>query len=177
MWTRLGFAKERRPARRAESPVHSIATIRHTGVVAGRACHRKCRCMEAGVDRSTAGADILAIPAPAHARDNRGRGAFPSNCSTEASTCYRHGVLQTGRRRPLTAHRTSKRVRAGSHAQIHSAPRCRSSRCGSRVETRFRYSTTGPKRTSARKTRSLSVALFRAPEHESLRSAVMRSAP
>jgi hypothetical protein len=36
----------------------------------------------------------LALPAPAHARDNRGRPAFPANCPTEASTCYRHTVFQ-----------------------------------------------------------------------------------
>src|SRR4029077_5029494 len=54
--------------------------------------------MEAGVDRSAAGTEILALPAPAHARDNRGRRAFPANCPTKASTCYRHSELQATRK-------------------------------------------------------------------------------
>src|SRR6266550_500995 len=98
MRTRLSLAEERRPARRAESPVHLVATVRDTWIVAGLARHRERCCTEAGVDRSAAGTDILALPAPAHARDNRGSRAFPANCPTEASTCYRHSVLPATRR-------------------------------------------------------------------------------
>jgi hypothetical protein len=94
MRPRLCLTEERRPARRAESPVHLVATVRDTWIVVGLAGHRERRCTEAGVDRSAPGTDILALPAPANARDNRRRRAFPANCPTEASTCYRHSVLK-----------------------------------------------------------------------------------
>ena len=97
--TRLCLAEERRPARRTESPVHLVATVRDTWIVAGLARHRERCCTEAGINRSAAGTEILALPAPAHARDNRGRRAFPVNCPTEASTCYRHRVRQVTRKR------------------------------------------------------------------------------
>jgi hypothetical protein len=90
MRTRLRLAEEWRPTRWAESPVHLVATVRDTRIVARPACHPKFRCAEAGVDRSAAGTEILAVPAPAHARNNRWRRAFPANCPAEASTCYRH---------------------------------------------------------------------------------------
>ena len=93
MRARLGLAEERRPARRTESSVHLVATVRDTWIVAGLACHGERRGAEAGVDRSAAGADILAVPAPAHTRNNRGRRAFPANSPAEASTCYRHNML------------------------------------------------------------------------------------
>src|SRR5436309_3119499 len=94
MRTRLCLAEERRPARRTESPVHLVAAVRDTWKVGSLARHRERRCAEAGVDRSAAGTDILALSAPAHARDDWWRRAFPANRSTEASTCYRHSVLQ-----------------------------------------------------------------------------------
>src|SRR5438067_12846825 len=100
MRTRLGLAEERRATRRTESPVHLVATVRDTWIVAGLARHRERRCTEAGVDRSAAGTDILALPAPTHARDNRWRRASPANCPAEASTCYRHSVLQATWGRP-----------------------------------------------------------------------------
>jgi hypothetical protein len=90
MRARLCLAEERRPARRAESPVHLIATVRDTWIIGGLSRHRELRCAEAGVNRSAAGTEILALPTPAHARDNRERRGFPANCPTEASTCYRH---------------------------------------------------------------------------------------
>src|ERR1700682_4411147 len=94
MRPRLCLTEERRPTRRAESPVHLVATVRDTWIVAGLARHRERCCPEAGVDRSAAGTEILAVPAPAQPRDNRGRRALPENCPTQASTCYRHSVLQ-----------------------------------------------------------------------------------
>ena len=94
MRTRLGLAEERRATRRTESPVHLVAAVRDTWIVARLARHRERRCTEAGVDRAAAGTDILTLPAPAYTGDNGGRRAFPANCPTEASTCYRHSVLQ-----------------------------------------------------------------------------------
>ena len=73
MGARLCLTEERRPARRAESPVHLVATVRDAWIVAGLARHRERCCTEAGINRSAAGTEILALPAPAHARDNRGR--------------------------------------------------------------------------------------------------------
>ena len=94
MRPRLCLTEERRPARWAESPVHSVATGRDTWIVIGLAAHDERRGTEAGVDRSAPGAEILALPAPANARDDRWRRAFPTNLPTEASTCDRHDVLQ-----------------------------------------------------------------------------------
>src|SRR5215471_14190020 len=91
----LCFAEERRPARWAESPVHFVAAVRDACVVVRLARHRKGRCAEAGVDGSAAGTEILTVPAPAHARSHRWFRAFPTNCPTEAPTCYRHSLLQT----------------------------------------------------------------------------------
>jgi hypothetical protein len=88
------LAEERCPARRAESPVHLIATVCDTWIIAGLTRHRELCCAEAGVNCSAAGTEKLAVPAPAHARNNRERRAFPANCPTEASTCYRHSVLK-----------------------------------------------------------------------------------
>ena len=103
MRPRLCLTEERRPARRAESPVHLVATVRDTWIVVGLAGHDECRCTEAGVDRSASGIEILALPAPANARDNRRRRAFPANCPTEASTLDRHSVLQPTTAKPLIA--------------------------------------------------------------------------
>src|SRR5215813_10474815 len=107
MRTRLCLAEEWRPARSAESPVHLVATVRNARIVGRLACHRKFGCAETGVDRSAAGAEILAVPAPAHARNNRGCRAFPANCATEASTCYRHSFPR-GQDKNLIADATSK---------------------------------------------------------------------
>src|SRR6478672_2184207 len=79
MRPRLRLTEKRRPARRTESPVHLVATVRDASVVARRSGHRKSRGAKAGVDRSAAGTDILAISAPAYARDNRRLRAFPAN--------------------------------------------------------------------------------------------------
>src|SRR5690348_17978256 len=93
MRPQLCLAEQRRAARRTEPTVHAVATLGETGIVAGLARHREGCGAKAGVHRSAAGSEILAIPAPAHARDHRRRRAFPVNRSTEASTCYRHRVL------------------------------------------------------------------------------------
>src|SRR4030088_2973173 len=101
MRARLCLAEERRPARGAESPVHLVATVRDTWIVIGVAGHNERRCPETGVDRSASGTEILAVPTPAYARDNRRRRAFPANFPTEASTCDRHSVLQPTTGKPL----------------------------------------------------------------------------
>jgi hypothetical protein len=108
MGPRLCLTEERRPARWAKSPVHLVATVRDTWIVVGRAADDERRGTEAGVDRSAPGAEILAIPAPTNARDDRRRRTFPANRPTEASTRDRHIVLQATTAKPLTADATSK---------------------------------------------------------------------
>ena len=117
MRTRLCLAEERRTARRAESPVHLVATVRDAWIVAGLASHRERCCTEAGVDRSATGTDILAFPAPAHAGDNRWRRAFPTNYPAEASTCYRHDMLQATKE-GLDRGSYVGEYRAGNHAAM-----------------------------------------------------------
>jgi hypothetical protein len=94
MRPRLGLAEERRPARRTESPVHLVATVRDASIVVRLSGHCEGGSAEASVDRSAARTDILALPAPAHARDNRRLRAFPADCPAEASSCDRHSVFQ-----------------------------------------------------------------------------------
>ena len=112
----LCLTEERRPACRAESPVHLIATVRDTWIVVGLAGHDECRCTEAGVDRSASGTEILALPAPAYARDDRRRRAFPADFPTETSTCDRHSVLHPTTANPLIADATSKATSPANHA-------------------------------------------------------------
>jgi len=107
MGPRFCLTEERRPASRAESPVHLVATVRDTRIIVTLACHDECRCPEAGVHRPAPGTEILALPAPANARDNRRRRAFPANFPTEASTCDRHSVLQSTTAKPSIADATS----------------------------------------------------------------------
>jgi hypothetical protein len=114
----LCLTEERRPACRAESPVHLTATVRDTWIVVGVAGHDECRCMEAGVDRSASGTEILALPAPAYARDDRRRRAFPADFPTETSTCDRHSVLHPTTANPLFADATSKATSPANHAVI-----------------------------------------------------------
>jgi hypothetical protein len=78
MRSRLCLAEEGRPACRAKSPMHLTATVRDTWIVAGLAGHAERLCPEARVDRSATATDILAVPAPAHARDKRAASSFPS---------------------------------------------------------------------------------------------------
>ena len=91
----LGLAEERCPARRTESPVHFVATVCDTSIVARLSGHREGGSAEASVDRAAARTDILALPAPAHARDNWRLRAFPADCPAEASSCDRHSVFQS----------------------------------------------------------------------------------
>ena len=121
MRPRFCLAEERGPARRTESPVHLVAAGRDTWIVAGLAMHDECRHTKAGVDRSAAGTDILAVPAPAHARDNRRCRALPTNCSTKASACDRHGCSRTGRD-SLTADPTSERTVQANHIPRKECP-------------------------------------------------------
>ncbi len=108
MGPRLCLTEERRPAGRAEPPVHLVATVRDTWIVVGLAGYRELRCTETSVDRSAPSTDILALPAPANTRDNWRRRAFPANCPTKATTCDRHSVLQSTTAKSLIAHATSK---------------------------------------------------------------------
>ena len=112
----LCLTEERRTARRAESPVHLIATVRDTWIVVGLAGHDECRCTEAGVDCSASSTEILALPAPANARDNRRRRAFPADLPTETSTRDRHSFLYPTTAKPLIGNATSKTTSAANHA-------------------------------------------------------------
>jgi hypothetical protein len=108
MRAHLCLTEEWRPACRAESPVHLIATVRDTCIVVGLAGHDECRCTEAGVDRSASGTEILALPAPAYARDDRPRRAFPADFPAETSTCDRHSVLHPTTANPVIVDATSE---------------------------------------------------------------------
>ena len=121
MRPRFRLAEKRGPTRRTESPMHLVAAGRDAWIIAGIAMHHECRRAKAGVDRSAAGTDILAVPAPAHARDNRRCRALPTNCSTKASACDRHGCSRTGRE-PLTADPTSERTVQANHIPRKECP-------------------------------------------------------
>jgi len=90
---RLRLAEQRRPARRAEAPVHAVPAAGVALIVAGLARHLERFGKETGVDRSASRAEILAVPAPAHPRDNRRRSAFPSNRAADTPARDRHGIL------------------------------------------------------------------------------------
>ena len=94
MRPRLGLAEERCPARRTESPVHLVATLRDASIVVRLSGHCEAGRAEASVDRSAARTDVLALPAPAHARDNRRLRALPADSPAEASSCDGHSVFQ-----------------------------------------------------------------------------------
>ena len=91
MWPRLGLAEERCPAGLTEPPVHSGAAVRNAEVIFCPSGDSECRGAEAGIDGSTAGAEILAFSAPAHARDDRRLRTLPADRPAKTSACDRHG--------------------------------------------------------------------------------------
>ena len=116
MRPRLRLAEERSPARGAESPMHLVAAVRDTRIVARLAGHCERRCTKTGVDRPTPGADVLTVPAPANTGDNRRRRAFPADFPTETSTCHRHSLLHSTTAKPLIADATLKAASPANHA-------------------------------------------------------------
>lgn len=99
----LCLAKERCPTRRTESPVHLVATFRDGSIVVCLSGHCEGGSAEASVDRAAARTDILALPAPAHTRDNWRLRAFPADRSAEAPSCDRHSVFHSKEAQPLIA--------------------------------------------------------------------------
>ena len=102
--SRLGLAKERSAAIRAEPAVHSVSTVRHTREVAHLPCDLERRGAKANANRSTARAQVLAIAAPAHTRGDWWFRALPAHCTakTPASDC--HCPLQNRERRNAGSH-------------------------------------------------------------------------
>src|SRR4051812_5244978 len=67
----LGLAEERSAAITAEPAVHSIAAVCDARKVAHRSRDFERRRVEASANRSAAGTQVLAVPAPTGARDDR----------------------------------------------------------------------------------------------------------
>lgn len=94
MRSSLGLAEQWSATARAEAAVHPIAAVRHTRVVARRARDLEGRGAKARAHRSAAGAQVLAVAAPAHARGDRGFIALPTNRTAKATACQCHVALQ-----------------------------------------------------------------------------------
>ena len=90
----LGLAEERRTAVRAKPAVHSIAAVCDAREVARLPSNLESRSAKAGANRSTACAQVLAVPAPAHARNDRRLHALPSNRTAQAPAGHCHRALQ-----------------------------------------------------------------------------------
>jgi hypothetical protein len=90
----LCLAKERRTAVRAKSAVHSVAAVCHAREVACLPYNLECRGAKASTNRSAACAQVLAVSAPAHARDDRRLRALPSNRAAKTSPGHCHRTLQ-----------------------------------------------------------------------------------
>jgi hypothetical protein len=97
MGSRLCFAEEWRPARRAEPTMHFVATICDTRIVSGFAHDAERLRLEAGVYRSASGTKVLTVSAPTHSSDDGRPRALPANSPTETATRDRHDVLQSMR--------------------------------------------------------------------------------
>ena len=94
---RLGFAKEWRPARRTESPVHLVPTVGDGFIVPRVSGHCERLAAETSIHRSAARTEILTVPAPAHACHDRWLSAFPVDCSAKTTSGDRHSGLQATR--------------------------------------------------------------------------------
>jgi len=95
----LSLAKELSAAISAEPTVHSIAAVRDTRKVACLPHNLERRRAEASVHRSAACAQVLAVPTPTHARNDRQLQAFPANRTAEAPASHCHRSLQGQKRR------------------------------------------------------------------------------
>ena len=90
----LGLAEERRAAVRAKPAVHSIAAVCDAREVARLPCNLESRSAKAGANRSAACAQVLAVSAPAHARNDGRLHALPSNRTAQAPAGHCHRALQ-----------------------------------------------------------------------------------
>ena len=90
----LGLAEQRGAAFAAETTVHSIAAVCDARKVTCLSRHLERRRAKARANRSAACAQVLAIPAPTHARDDGGLRAFPANRAAEAPASHCHHSLQ-----------------------------------------------------------------------------------
>src|SRR5207253_4457725 len=79
VWSCLGLAKKRCTAIPAKPTVHSIAAVRDAREVACFSRNLERRRAKASANRSAACAQVLTIPAPTHARNDRRLQAFPAN--------------------------------------------------------------------------------------------------
>ena len=121
MRPRLCLAEEWRSAHWTESPVHMVAAVRHAGIVVGFAAHGERGGAEAGVNGSAAGANILALPAPAHARDDRWLRACPPDCSAQTSTGNRHSSLRVKERKRAGRGSYVRKPRVGKWLGVRAA--------------------------------------------------------
>jgi hypothetical protein len=94
VWSCLGLAKERSAAIPAEPPVHSIAAVRHARKVPCLSHDLERRRAKTRVNRSAACAEVLTIPAPTYARNDRELHALPANRTAEAHASHCHRSLQ-----------------------------------------------------------------------------------
>jgi len=94
MWSRLSLAKERSATIGAKSAVHTITTVCHTYEVARLPYDLERRGGKASANGSAAGAQVLAIAAPAYPRGDRRFRAFPADRAAQALTCQCHRALQ-----------------------------------------------------------------------------------
>ena len=107
VWSCLGLAKKRCTAIPAKPTVHSIAAVRDAREVACFSRNLERRRAKASANRSAACAQVLTIPAPTHARNDRRLPAFPANRTAEAPASHRHRSLQKQTREtPTQADRT-----------------------------------------------------------------------
>jgi len=133
MRPRLGLAEERCSARRAESPLHLVATVRDASIAVRLSGHREGGSAEASVDRAAARTEILALPAPADACDNWRLRAFPADCPAETSSCDRHNAFQSKEAELLIANPTS----ASQAAQITQGSSRRSASMGTTMQSQL----------------------------------------
>jgi hypothetical protein len=94
MRSRLSLTKEGSTAVRAKPAVHTIAAICNTREVARLSNDFECRGVKASANRSAACAQVLTIPTPAHACDDRRLLAFPANRAAKAPASHCHYTLQ-----------------------------------------------------------------------------------
>ena len=98
MRSRLSLAKKRSATIGAKSAVHTITTVRHTHEVARLPYDLERRGGKASANGSAAGAQVLAIAAPAYPRGDRRFRTLPADRAAQASACQCHRALQGQRR-------------------------------------------------------------------------------
>ena len=92
--SRLRFTEQRSTARRAKSPMHAVATVRDAREVTRLPYNLECRGAKASSNGSTTCPQVLAIAAPANARNDRRFHALPTNRAAKALARHCHCTLQ-----------------------------------------------------------------------------------